>query len=322
MSADRNCEVDKNISPRKSYKPGWIDTNHETVITTPRSFEQVMNGFLVPDDYLTSPANVLSVGEGLSYFAQTLQEKYPVSVVAVDPIYSAGRGIFSRQPDIVDQILAEKFHGSVLYDPDRHSYGFAGGESELAGNLVAGSVYNLPFRDGVFKLVFGYNVAEHINFARALPELARVLNPEGEIRLKGTFVGVKLPERLLLPFAVGFRGNKNFYGFYYTETLGARKSLAYIAENKGLTGYVVLDGLPKRSEVREEGIYHAGMLIIRKDDKKPQFVPISEEEKVREEWSGTIAYPHLGELYKIGDTGVNSAQFGCRSKFYRVDIVE
>ena len=135
MSADRNPGISSILYPEVPGKPDWVDTNENHILTTHRSFEKVMGGLLLPEKYLASSHRVISVGEGLSYFAQTLQEKYPVSVIAVDPIYSAGRSICVRQEDLVNWVLKEKFHGRVWYRTDFNLDTKESEMEEMKGNL-------------------------------------------------------------------------------------------------------------------------------------------------------------------------------------------
>lgn len=68
----------------------------------------------------------------------------------------------------------------------------------LQADLAKGSVYELPYADGFFDLVVSYSVFEHLQgYKKALSEVARVLQPDGQFLL-----GMPSVNRMM---EVGFR---------------------------------------------------------------------------------------------------------------------
>jgi SAM-dependent methyltransferase len=74
----------------------------------------------------------------------------------------------------------------------------------VRSQLVKGSVYEMPYEDGMFDLVFCFSVFEHLHeYPRALRETARVLAPGGVFLLGMPSVNMTME----LGFrAIGFKG--------------------------------------------------------------------------------------------------------------------
>jgi ubiquinone/menaquinone biosynthesis C-methylase UbiE len=279
---------------KKSFN--WINTNkNEEVIVTGREYAQVTESLHLPDSYLAKGKQILSVGEGLSDFAKQLRQRYGVMAIAVDPIYLAGKSLFNNNPERVRPIL-NRLEG-ISYRPE---YAHDREKNPLTDRkkVVAGSVYELPFMPNSFDLVCSNRVFEHTNLLLQLPELISVLKEGGEIRLAGCWFDLLPQISKLHPYYTKYHG---MHGFYRYMGKDADKGLDWLISQSGISSYIFTTELPKRSEVRHEGIYNGDILIIRKDEVLPSFIPVEEEEKHRKEYGKDVPryYPDLGRLFKI-----------------------
>lgn len=256
------------------------------LIVSNREYEEVSSELRLSQDYFLPGSKVLSVGEGLSNFASTLSER-GVDIIAVDPIYSLGNEIFEKSTSDTERVITQKYRRKVRFKDYRYK-GLASNRPKEP--LVAGSVYELPFSDDSFTNVLGYRIFEHIDLSIALPEMARVLKKTGEIRLGGALLNAIPNEGKLLTGILQYDGS---IGNFYFSCANKLKEAFLKLSGMGnlLKAYVVLDGLPGRSEVRNTGAYVAGTMIIRKDDVIPNCVPFPTEERKQ--------CPYLGEIYQV-----------------------
>jgi len=159
-----------------------------------------------------------------------------------------------------------------------------------AEGRVAGSAYELPFRDGRFSHVLSYHVLNHIRFDWAIKEAVRVLRPQGEIR-HGQPCLQAIPSRgIMLNGRLRYDGGAG--ETYFEEiTEGINEGFEWLAGQRDLAVYAVLGDLPTRSEIRGMGVYTLGNLIIRNDGVLPRLgrVKFPLQEK----------YPLLGKMYRI-----------------------
>lgn len=314
MSIDSGIET----VPRE-WLPSHI--SERPVVLSSREYKTVVKELRLPADYFSRGMKVLSVGEGLSDFARELHRKTRLDVIALDPIYALGRRVLEEDPGKVAKILREAYGREVelaqfqeesdkIPLPDRK-------------RIVTGSVYELPFPDKSFDRVIGSRIGEHIDVNRAIPELVRVLKPEGGIRLSGILVSVIPSEEKLLPGRLEYDG---YWGdYYFLPIKGIEEAMQFLAE-KNLVVYVVLDELPRRSEVRE-GLeaYNAGIMIIRRDNQWPTTKPFYTEPENFAKKYGHLkkdlgGYPFLEQVMRVNTEKVIEEELwrGYWDKYYRI----
>lgn len=252
----------------------WLRTTEGgPIVLTGRSFEVVHEYLRLPHAAQLSKLQVLSIGEGLSNYAQTLKNEFGVRAVAIDPLYQSA-SIFQQEKQEVqyevskyfgDQVIVRNIERSNLLDSASRLF------PKLAnGDLVAGSIYDLPFASHSVDLITANRVFEHIIFPESISELLRVIKETGEIRLSGLFLtGVPsegyVYDHILNPIDrcsgvwVPHQGLGN--GF---EILSALK------RHQNISSYLVFDQFPK-PKVRSmiPNALNASMLIIRCDDTVP-----------------------------------------------------
>jgi SAM-dependent methyltransferase len=150
---------------------------------------------------------------------------------------------------------------------------------KAAGNLgfVQGDGARLPFRDGVFDLVFSHSVIEHVSSAEAyLRECHRVLRPGGVLYLSTapylSFAGAHLP-RLRLPVPVHLLvGRKAAFSFF---RLLARRAPWALQEPKEANTFIALaeQGRQKQDDLLQkvtvarlsDWIRGSGLRLLRED---------------------------------------------------------
>lgn len=288
-----------------SVQNNWIERGlGRKVVVTGRDYQLVKEALHIPNTYFTPGLRVLSVGEGLSNFSRLLRVKFDVNATAVDPIYALRNQVLKTSSKQLDKILRKAYQNQVEFIIP------LGQTSEKVSlpekrQMVAGDTYQLPFRDESFDRVLTNKMVEHVDLSKALPELLRVLNVGGELRIAGMTMTAQPESRRLNPYVISFSGSVMDFGYSTDGTLGADKALEWLISQHTLNAYVVLDRLPGRSEVRDGyKVYEAGVLIIRNDDKIPQVAPLSQDNIPL--YFDKEKFPYLGALCKI-ESGLKQA---------------
>lgn len=273
-----------------------------SIIVTGREYSLVSSSLRIPDNDLNPNTHILSVGEGLSDYVKRLHEKYQVNAVALDPIYALGNEILNSDPRAVQIVLKKYYKNQFIYESE-----FQIDKQSLSlpdtTQMIAGSVYNLPFTNESFNLVVSNRMAEHVNLFKAIPELLRVMKSDGELRISGLSFTADPLNKKLYPRSIKFSGKKEDYGYFFEESLDAIDALHDLIQQKALNAYVILNSLPKRSEVRDElNLYSVGLLIITRDNHNPQLTPWleSDTQAVLPSGKNNSHYPFLGKLFRVG----------------------
>jgi ubiquinone/menaquinone biosynthesis C-methylase UbiE len=154
----------------------------EQQVLTARGYETVRQELSLDEKKIGFKNTILSVGEGLSDFAYTLERKTGAAITSLDALY-----------DIIDRHDTLESAGKKLTEagigPIRTGY-----KNDTAKPLYfveqqeqkSGSIYAIPAEDHSFDLITANHLLEHIDLQRCLPELLRVLKKGGEIRFGGT----------------------------------------------------------------------------------------------------------------------------------------
>lgn len=175
---------------RTEAEPRWFNKNGtEKMVLTFRSYEDVRQALYLPETMIRKKHFVISLGEGMSDFADNLAQKTGARVLAVDPLYELGDEILVRnEKELRKRVEARYNHRITVSNIAEHRI-LASMNPEppmrKKENMVAGSVYELPFPSQSVDYIFAHRLFEHIDFPRALPELLRVIRPRGEIRFSG-----------------------------------------------------------------------------------------------------------------------------------------
>src|SRR5574341_2459031 len=154
----------------------------DELVVTDRGMLTVLKDLSCDTDFFRDK-KVLSVGEGLSGFANGLAEK-GIDVTAVDPIYENAELLSSAAP---------KDYESLGKDVSFKSYRVPGEEYNPPNRdkikIIAASSVALPFKNDEFDVVVANRVYEHVDMSQVLPEMIRVLkDPDGELRLGGVML--------------------------------------------------------------------------------------------------------------------------------------
>lgn len=280
-------------------KVGVLPNEFDKVAVTARRYEEVLFGLGIPDHYFFPDMRILSVGEGLSDFADRLSKEKGVKVIAIDPIYSLGQQLLQSEPKEVRRIL----EGAYSMRVNLQTFGADTLPVLNPSRIISSSVYDLPFSDNMFDLVVSHHVLEHIDLALAAPEMVRVTKPNGEIRLGKPVIQVlgdvirgmdpdeiawyerlklevpkpiERPIKQLLTKILDIDGYFNISERPFPGNIPG--ALKWISRNPSLTAYLAFDTLPKRSALYEKGIYMGGPFIIRKDNEWPQVVVFNLED--------------------------------------------
>ena len=266
----------------------------EEFVVSNRKYEEVSRDLRLPENCFSPNSRVLSVGEGLSGFASKLKQE-GIEIVALDPIYSMGRELFGKSIPDTEKIIQNRYKGRVKFVDYRFEK-IASDQPEEP--LIAGSVHSMPFPDDTFTHVFGHRIFEHVDLSEVLPEMVRVLKKGGEIRLGGVMLSALAEEKKLLAGMYQYDGLSG--GLHFESAKGMMEAFLALSRNKDLKMYVILDGLPHRSEVRETGSYIAGVIVIRKDNEIPKYTSFSEEER-KQYYNVKTAQedPCLGRIYEV-----------------------
>ncbi len=251
------------------------ETGKEVPVTH-RAYKQVLEELRLPPDSLGQNKKVLSIGEGLSDFVIQLR-KAGIDAIAMDPIYNFDIEDTSDHQKPISELVNRN-------DPQKAKFLDLGNANILSaedfireGKLVAGSVYHTPFKDGSFDFVLLTRVLEHIYLDKALPEVIRVINEQGEVRFSNahdfTIWGTK---KLLMPADLNLQYDG--YSGEWESRQGLKEGIEYLLR-MGLSCYITASeftsGKKKRlvKDIHDEQEFHnGGQLVIRKDDQWPQFV--------------------------------------------------
>lgn len=157
----------------------------DRVTMTYRPYEDVRRGLGLRPEHIPATASVLSVGEGLSTFAQTLKYKTGARVVAADIAYGLidpTKGLKQAHAKLNE--LNAGNAGVMLEDEmrllDDEELEQAPGEPP---ERVEASVYKLPFQKCSFDLVTCNRLLEHIDVGAGIKEMLRVTKAGGEVRI-------------------------------------------------------------------------------------------------------------------------------------------
>lgn len=252
-------------------RPDWIKTGTEAPsVVSYRRYDNIWPGYMFPGDYLTPEMQILCVGEGLSGFSKELSKKTGASVIAIDPIYELGKSILGKTPDQLRRALKGRYGEYVGLNQ-------RSGDDIVIGpdpkKILAASIYGAPFVDGHLDIVLAHRLIEHIDFSLALPEMLRVLKPNGEIRLGGVLLSLlssendSVDERRLYSGVVGYNGSEG--GYIFWEMFGFSRAMKWLSKQEKFNAFVASSVTPSRSEVRDLGGTVAGTMIIRKDEVQP-----------------------------------------------------
>lgn len=266
--------------------PSWLNPpiKEGTVSTTARPFEFVELASRLPEGYFAPGMKVLSIGEGLSGFAKGLHDQFQVDVVAADPIYSLGDKVVGRSPDETKKAIKAEWGGLINFNPFESKELGSSMQNEVLpqidkSKLVAASVYELPFRNEHFDKIISHRLVEHIDLAKALPELLRVLKPDGEIRMAGVQM-FAIPEqfRLLKSGLRAVEGGGPWRSIVEEVIRGnIPQTFEWLVGNPGVKTYVVFDRLPRIHvsllDNNMRGVCNAGIMVFRKDNITPAKPP-------------------------------------------------
>ncbi|GEM_PF-2596474 len=254
--------------------PDWLDSTREEIVVSARDYEHVLSGLMMPEEYFLPGAKIVSVGEGLSSFISELNQKFDVEGIAFDPMYQHG-----PKKEIQKQLT----EGQMVYAHLREDKETDSEKGPAENEMVAGSVYDFPFKDRSLDLVIASYIAEHINLKRALPEMVRALKVGGEIRFSAAHFDIDPNEKIFLPFKTEYDGYEGTT--FPSQTKDASEAIKWALKQQGLSLYVVTNGYNHRSEVRSEGLINSGLFIVRKDSKAPVVT--------------TDINPDFGRIFKI-----------------------
>ena len=315
----------------ESGKPSWIKSAKERIMVTPREYSDVAHGLRLPEDYFTPGMQVLSVGEGFSDFARKLHDEKGVGVYSLDPIYRLGKSILNKDPNQVQKAIQEAYGRHIRFEY------FNRPELPLPDpkRIVAGSIYNLPFKDRSFDRIVSYSVLDHLDLAEALPEVARVLRPGGEARFAGTALGglgdfiptdreghptVRNTKKLLhnhIEIETVRRGFE--YNIELMPGLGnLGGGMQWLRQHPELSAYVFFGSIDSKDPLLTiYGNYFIDQLIIRNDDKWPIVTPYDltnladlrvmmnyfgipwENTAIKEISNKLLRSPDIGQIYKV-----------------------
>lgn len=231
----------------------------ETVVTL-RGYDEVRQDLFLDVDGIQEGSRIVSVGEGFSDFAQTLQHETHTRVLAIDPVYgyahpqdgvelasqkieNAGVGRINR----LEQVVVKPFPPGKLPE------------------FAAASVYDLSFiPDGAIDLVLANRVLEHVDASKAIPELVRIVRPDGEVRL-GT------------PSIIYHHASKDelFLGMVQRDDEGYRSEVPF-GNERALVAY--LEAHPELQIyvfTYKEAAHHRSrglLMVIRQDGQLPKLV--------------------------------------------------
>lgn len=279
------------------------------VLVTHRDYEEVVGDLRIPENFLTPGEKVMSLGEGVSGFAKGLAIRHPkIEVIATDLIYGVAA---ARDPKKGASELSESIKTPVpTYSALPFIYGkekdlkktFNKLRKDKPPNLefLAAMAGKLPFADKSFNKIFSNRLLEHVNFAKILPELLRVLKDDGEIRMGGVVIQIALPDKLL-PFNLKYNGAS---AQYYTDdrASGGLKDWMRVLESfPNVQTYIFTIDYVHRSEVWRIGIRTGSPLVFRKDDKIPRIEALarSEIEKLTERRREKIVDSGLNKLFRV-----------------------
>lgn len=330
--------------------PEWLDGDERGLVITPRSYEEVMGLLRMPEEAVLSGSRVLSVGEGLSDFIRILNQRRQVLGFGTDPVYEV-EGMRIVWPDCIEETLElladspEKIQSALT-----RTYGLkedgksvpptlrplVGYRPELSKRdefllpdkktLVAGSVYDLPFADQSFDYIFGTMLAQHMNSAKAIPELCRVA--KSEVRLVGYDLTVDTENNIFYVGSVHYESEYN--DTYIVHGKGEDVAFNWLASQTDLSIYVYVNHLGNRSELRRKGYYQSSLVIIKKDGQAPQFTPLTEVDlekfkrrlNSREAEQGISGFAHLGKVYKLDLMSMFTQNVGYSHKIDHPDGAE
>lgn len=282
---------------QESDNPLWLKraaSESNRLPVTNRRYEEVAEALVMNEKYFTPQIKILSIGEGLSNFANTLRER-GANVLAVDPIYSDIPTSLNFSHQELKKEINNKYNGKVdIYNiPDQTHL-------PQPGQAIAASVYQLPFTPELFDMVTSNRMFEHIDLAKAVPEMIRIIKMGGEVRMGGVLLDTALDQRKLLTghYESIMRG----MGFVLEEATGFTQAIDWVKQNN-IKVYIVItseslmlrawgDDPDQKDEVSDS--YRAGVLIFRKDNKKPIISTAYKDYK-----KGKIKYPHIGEIYQV-----------------------
>lgn len=289
----------------------WLDPERSKVLSN-REFLGVYANLSVPETYFRPGQHVLSVGEGLSNFARKVRDEFGASVTAIDPIYSLGKEILTLDKEIIKQRLDEYYGDGVRYIDFRPKLADWPAEEQVPdpSQLVAGSVYELPFKNKSFDTIVSNRLMEHINFAQAIPELMRVIKSEGEIRFGDCLISAVPRQQLLLPGRAE-RTEEGGDKIMIHPSPGFYEGMHWLAENTEASVYFQLTGQNRYAHIDERFklFYTAGLMIIRLDQMEPVTLPYSRKSLEHLERSGAFDhlhyqdFPHIGEVYQVDFKG-------------------
>lgn len=275
---------DKNSPERQTsnIEPPWLRGRSEIsqVHVSARSFEVIKKVLAYPESELKK-GKVLSIGEGLSDYACKLHQQMGVDAIAIDPIYELGLEIFTTDKDKIKKLLTEKYGKRVIFNPLRDEIGFPSAEQTKVqppnqGKIMAASVYELPFKSEAFTHIVLYRTIQHLEPKDALPEMIRVIKPDGEIRMGGLPIEASIFRGELYPgqfkLKRGMEGNEfRPYGSFL------KPMMEYLAKNPELRAYIIVDVLNSQGDKIWQDLVSPRSLVIRKDGNLPKTADLRTE---------------------------------------------